>query len=254
MAAEPDPPAGGERPGAGEVPGARLLDLVATMDRLRRECPWTAGKTHRTLARFLIEEAYETLDAIEGGDPDELREELGDVLLQVVFHARIAAERPGGFTIDDVAAALNDKLVRRHPHVFAGAEVGGLEDIRANWNRIKAEERAAKRLAAPDGGAEPSVLAGVPFGQPAAQLSAELAKRAEAAGVPPEVMADDGEPGGRLFAAVLAERGRGGDPETDLRAAARRFDRRVRAAEAKARAEGLDPRSLSPEQWRAYWD
>ena len=107
--------------GSYDLPGARLLDLVEVMDRLRRECPWDREQTHQSLLHYLVEEAYETLEAIETGDTDHLREELGDLLLQVMFHARIAAEHPrrGGFTIDDVAAGIVDKLVQRHPHVFA---------------------------------------------------------------------------------------------------------------------------------------
>ncbi|WP_067972307.1 MazG family protein [Nocardiopsis trehalosi] len=230
------------------VPGHRVLRLVEVMDVLRRECPWDAGQTHETLAKYLIEEAYEALETIEEGDWATLRDELGDVLLQVVFHARVAEERGAdGFTIDDVADAIVDKLTRRHPHVFAGVEVAGADDVRANWEDIKAAERAA-------GGRDASVLDGVPFGQPAALLAYELQKRAERNGVPADLVADDGGPGGPLFAAVHAARSAGGDPEMDLRAAARRFDGRVRAAEARARADGRDPRRLSAAEWRAYWD
>ena len=112
--------------GSYDVPGARLLDLVTVMDELRRSCPWDQEQTHESLARYLLEEAYETLEAIEAGDHTHLREELGDLLLQVYFHARIAAEsdpEEGGFTIDDVAGGIVDKLVHRHPHVFAGLDV-----------------------------------------------------------------------------------------------------------------------------------
>ncbi|MFC3994841.1 YabN family protein [Nocardiopsis sediminis] len=230
------------------APGHRLPALVEVMDVLRRECLWDAGQTHESLAKYLIEEAYETLETIEQGDYALLREELGDVLLQVVFHARVAAERGAdGFTIDDVADAIIDKLIRRHPHVFAGTEVSGADDVRANWETIKAAERAGK------GRGDASVLDGVPFGQPAALLAYELQKRAERNGVPADLIGDDGGPGGTLFAAVDADRSAGADPEMDLRAAARRFDERVRAAEAAARAEGRDPRGLTPEEWRGYW-
>ncbi|TQN30328.1 XTP/dITP diphosphohydrolase [Haloactinospora alba] len=230
-------------------PGQGLLALVDVMDTLRRECPWDADQTHESLAKFLIEESYEALQTIEDGDYDTLREELGDVLLQVVFHARVAQERGGeGFTIDDVAEAVTTKLVRRHPHVFSDTAVNGTEDVRANWETIKAAERAEK------GQEDASILEGVPFGQPAALLSYELAKRAVRNGVPAELIGDDGGPGGELLAAVEAERQRGADPEMDLRSAARRFDQRVRAAEAKARADGYEPRSLTADQWRAYWD
>src|SRR3954465_1904585 len=103
------------------------------MDRLREECPWDREQTHRSLARYLLEETYEVLEAIESGDSDHLREELGDLLLQVCFHARIASEGPDGFDIDDVAAGITDKLVYRHPHVFAGLAVEDAEEVDRNW-------------------------------------------------------------------------------------------------------------------------
>lgn len=140
--------------GSWDVPGARLLDVVAAMDRLRSPggCPWDAEQTHASLAPYLVEETYETLDAIESGDLRHLAEELGDVLLQVVFHARVAADEPDGFDIDDVAGHLIDKLVRRHPHVFAtGADVpegiDSPEQVEQAWERIKSEERAAAGVA-----------------------------------------------------------------------------------------------------------
>ena len=129
-----------------DVPGARLLDLVTVMDRLRTECPWDREQTHRSLATYLLEETYETLEAIDSGDPDHLREELGDLLLQVFFHARIAAEAGDeGFTIDDVAAGIVDKLVHRHPHVFAGLEVADADEVNRNWERSRTGRRAAPR-------------------------------------------------------------------------------------------------------------
>ena len=122
----------------GTPQGHRLIALVEVMDTLRRECPWDSEQTHESLAKYLIEEAYETVETIERGDYDTLAEELGDVLLQVVFHARVAAERgPDGFTIDDVADAIIDKLVRRHPHVFSTTKVAGADEVRANWEAIK---------------------------------------------------------------------------------------------------------------------
>jgi XTP/dITP diphosphohydrolase len=235
---------------AAEVPehGARLLALIEVMDTLRRECPWDAEQTHASLAKYLIEESYEAVEAIEQGELNTLREELGDVLLQVVFHARVAEERGSeGFTIDDVAEAIITKLVRRHPHVFADTAVEGVDDVRANWETIKAAERAAK------GQQDSSVVEGVPFGQPAVLLSYELQKRAARNGIPEDLISADGEEGAELFAAVAEERRRGADPEMDLRAAARRFDARIRAAEAKARVDGRDPRELTPEEWRGYW-
>ncbi len=133
--------------GSYDLPGARLYDLVATMDRLRSPdgCPWDAEQTHATLAPYLLEEAYEAVDALEAGDLAALRDELGDVLLQVVFHARVAQERTDDtrFTIDDVAGAIVDKLVRRHPHVFGDVTVSGPAEVVRNWDEIKAAERAA---------------------------------------------------------------------------------------------------------------
>ena len=123
--ADPPLPAGAQLlHGSADLPGAHLIDLVATMDRLRVECPWDARQTHASLAPHLLEEPYEALEALESGDEQALREELGDVLLQVVFHARIAAERGDGtgFTIDDVADGIVAKLIRRHPHVFGGRD------------------------------------------------------------------------------------------------------------------------------------
>jgi len=220
----PDPP-----------PGARLLDLVEVMDRLRTGCPWDREQTHASLAPFLQEEAYEALEAIEGGDAAAIREELGDVLLQVVFHARIAAERTDstGYTIDDVASVLIDKLTRRHPHVFGGTSVAGAAEVTANWDAIKAAERAAR------GGGPASALDGVPAGQPALALAAALQRRARRAGAPPELadLSGDGEVsaiGVELFALAARCASEGRDPEQELRAAARAYRSRVRSWEQAA--------------------
>jgi XTP/dITP diphosphohydrolase len=218
-------------------PGDRLLDLVAVMSRLRRECPWDAKQTHESLAPHLLEESYEALEALESGDPDALREELGDVLLQVMFHAEVASERTDGtgYTIDDVAEGIADKLVRRHPHVFGDVSVSGADEVKQNWDAIKAAERAAK------GGGPGSVLDGVPFGQPALALAAQLQRRAERAGVPAELadLAEAGisfsEIGTELFALVARARAAGLDPELELRSAARAYRDRVQAWERGAR-------------------
>ena len=131
--------------GSHDLPGARLLDLVHVMGRLRRECPWTSVQTHESLAPYVLEEAQETFEALESGDTEHLREELGDLLMQVVFHAAVAAEGtpddPQGWDVDDVAAGITDKLVRRNPHVFGDAVVTSAEDVDAQWNRIKAAEK-----------------------------------------------------------------------------------------------------------------
>jgi MazG family protein len=183
--------------GSRDLPGAHLIDVVDTMNTLRTSCPWDRRQTHESLAPHLLEEPYEALDALESGDHQALREELGDVLLQVVFHARIAADRAaadGGYSIDDVADTLVAKLVRRHPHVFANVSVDSAEDVTRNWEEIKKAERAAKLAAAAASGAEspvasgaapqPSVLDGVAFGQPALSLAAQVLRRAARIGYP----------------------------------------------------------------------
>jgi XTP/dITP diphosphohydrolase len=207
-----------------KTPGAGLVELVAVMHRLRRECPWDARQTHESLAPHLLEETYEALEALESGDPAALREELGDVLLQVYFHAEIASERTDGtgYTIDDVARGIAAKLIRRHPHVFADVNVSGAEEVKQNWDAIKAAERRAK------GDGPGSALDGVPFGQPALALAAQLQRRAARAGVPGELAGLVGsEIGAELFALVARAREADLDPELELRAAARAYRDRV---------------------------
>jgi XTP/dITP diphosphohydrolase len=247
--AEPPWPEGAQLlHGSADLPGARFLDLVATMDRLRVECPWDARQTHESLAPHLLEEPYEALEALESGDEQDFCEELGDVLLQVVFHARIAAEREDGtsFTVDDVVDGIVAKLVRRHPHVFADVTVSGAEDVKRNWDEIKREEKRALALRRGDtgeGSEAPSALDGVPFGQPALSLAAQLQRRAARAGVPEELSLLDGYSGGadssdlgvdigrELFCLVVKAREAGRDPEMELREAARRYRDLVRAWE-----------------------
>jgi len=244
-----DLPAGAELlRGSADLPGAHLIDVVETMDRLRTGCPWDARQTHASLTPNLIEEPYEALEALESGDAEAFCEELGDVLLQVVFHARIAAERDDGtsFTVDDVADGIVAKLVRRHPHVFADVTVSGADEVTRNWDDIKREEKRlkAERLGVPVAGAvAPSALDGVPFGQPALALAAQLQGRAARAGVPEELAdlgaeddsgAADGsraDIGRELFQLVAKARAAGCDPETELRAVARRYVALVRAWE-----------------------
>jgi XTP/dITP diphosphohydrolase len=252
--------------GSRDLPGAHLLDLVSIMDTLRVSCPWDREQTHSSLLRYLLEEAYEAAEAIEAGDLAALREEIGDVMFQAFFHARIAAERPaadGGFTIDDVADTLAAKLVRRHPHVFGTARVSSAADVNANWEEIKKAERAAKAEAEGSVSGDavaPSALDGVPFGQPALSLAAQLQRRAQRAGIAvPAVSANgaaaragdaavpaDGagtgaatgtgeltgeRAGDALMALVARVREAGLDPELELRAAARRFADSVRERE-----------------------
>ncbi|MGH8825599.1 MAG: MazG family protein [Jiangellaceae bacterium] len=215
--------------GSYDLPGARLLDLVAVMDRLRSPggCPWDREQTHRTLATYLLEEAYETLEAIET-DPAHLREELGDLLLQVVFHSRLAEEHETDpWSVDDVAAGIVDKLVRRHPHVFGDAYAPTAEHVEARWDELKREEKQRS-----------SSMEGVPVALPALALAAKLIQRAEQAGVDvavPEITAhdvrDDISAGDALLGLAAAIRRRGIDPEQALRDAARRFAVAVRRAE-----------------------
>ncbi len=192
-------------------PGGRLLELVAVMDRLRTECPWDREQTHRSLARYLLEESYETLEAIESQDVAHLREELGDLLLQVFFHARIAAEAgPAGFDIDDVAGGIVDKLVYRHPHVFAGLEVADAAEVDRNWETLKAAEKQRD-----------SVLDGIPPTLPALAYADKVVGRLARTTSPSEVSGAGASVGERLLALVREARDEGLDAEQELRAAVR---------------------------------
>ncbi|MFD5098560.1 nucleoside triphosphate pyrophosphohydrolase [Streptomyces albidochromogenes] len=211
-------------PGSYDLPGARLLDLVQVMDRIRLECPWSSQQTHKGLAKYGIEEAYELVEAIEDGDREELREELGDVLLQVVFHARIAQEgRPEDgeepFSIDDVAGTIVEKLIHRHPHVFGDDTAETPEEVKEHWLRTKAIEK--QRESATDG---------VPLGQPGLALAAKLSSRARNAHLEVPLPTGEGIGYELLAMAVRAERA-GVDPEAALRAAARTYRDAIRAAE-----------------------
>ncbi|HEX2026357.1 MAG TPA: nucleoside triphosphate pyrophosphohydrolase, partial [Actinomycetota bacterium] len=140
--------------------GDRLLDLVRVVARLRAPdgCPWDRAQTHRSLRRHLLDETYELLDAIDGGDPGRLKEELGDLLLQAVFHAQLASD-DGTFDVDDVAEVTVEKLIRRHPHVFAGVDADTPDQVYANWERLKGEEGERKPVDAEMPGTAPSLLA-----------------------------------------------------------------------------------------------
>ena len=212
-------------PGSYDLPGARLLDVVATMDRLRSPggCPWDAEQTHESLMTYLVEETYETIEAIETGDRDHLREELGDLLLQVVFHSRIAAEHTEApWSVDDVAGDIVDKLVRRHPHVFAGTVAGRCTAAtsRPTWETLKSAEKGRA-----------SAVDGVPMGLPALSLAAKLIHRAEMHGVPLDALPSDNSVGARLFAIVHEARLLGLDAEAELRERIRSFIASVQLAE-----------------------
>jgi XTP/dITP diphosphohydrolase len=200
--------------------GSELLRLVEVMDRLRSPggCAWDAEQTHQSLIKYLLEESYEFIDAIESDDRAGMREELGDVLLQVYFHSRIAQDHPTDpFTIDDVAGAIADKLIGRHPHVFAGLEVSGTEEIIENWEAIKAKEKGRT-----------SPIDGVAMSQPALPLVSKLIYRADKYGAPldlPEYQSDKEateESVGQALASVIAWAYKHEiDPELALRAQAR---------------------------------
>jgi XTP/dITP diphosphohydrolase len=206
--------------GSWDPPGARLLDAVAITDRLRSPGgdPWKQAQTHRSLARYLLEEAYEAYDAIVDGDLDSLREEIGDVLLQVILHARLAEELPEErrWTIDDVAADFVDKMIRRNPHVFADVEVASVDEVLENWERIKREEKARR-----------SILDGIAWSQPALTLVTKVLARADRVGVPVSVppspipVPDPDSLGAALLSLAAAAHATGLDPEAALRHAVR---------------------------------
>ena len=198
------------RPGSPRDGGRpALLDLVEVMDRLRRECPWDKEQTHRSLAKYLLEETYEVLEAIDTGDRGHLREELGDLLLQVYFPARIASEEADGFDVDDVARGIADKLVYRHPHVFAGLAVADADEVEANWEALKAEEKQRS-----------SPVEGVPLALPALAYADKVVGRLERSGHPVHVEPAGGI-GDELLTLVLRARAEGLDPEQELRDAVR---------------------------------
>ncbi|HEX4836709.1 MAG TPA: nucleoside triphosphate pyrophosphohydrolase [bacterium] len=265
-------------------------ELVAIMARLRGPggCPWDREQTHASLRPYLLEETYEALEAIDDGAPDRLREELGDLLLQVVFHAQMAAEA-GAFTINDVVASLAEKLVRRHPHVFGEAQVSGAEGVVARWDAIKDEERAQARAshdgslhrgqdgtggAAADG---QSALDGLARTLPALMLAQHMQARAARAGFtwpdlhaaivkireelteleraaasgPPEDIAD--ELGDLLFTAANLSRYLGLDGELALRAASAKFKDRFTRLEAAARKAGRRLGEYTPDELHSLW-
>jgi len=202
-----------------------LQRLVAVMSRLRQACPWDAQQTHRSLVQYLIEEAAETVEAIESGDQDHLREELGDLLLQVIFHAEIAAEADPGFDVEDVARGIADKLVARHPYVFATAEVPG--DLHFTWEQRKAVEKGRT-----------SALQGIHEQLPSLARAHKIISRARSRRVDlelPDAPVTEDQVGAELLALVARAQAHGVDPDQALRDAVRQLEQRVRQAEAAAR-------------------
>jgi tetrapyrrole methylase family protein/MazG family protein len=243
--------------------GRRLLDLVKVMARLRGPggCPWDREQTHETLARHLLEEAHELLDAIDRGDSDAIRDELGDLLLQVVFHAQMASEDER-WDVDDVARRLVEKLVHRHPHVFGDVEVSGPDEVLTNWEKLKAEEGASARAAVDDD---------IPATLPALARAAKVQRRAAGWGfewrtsqaaltalreeveelASAAAAADiEGEIGDVLFATVSLARKLGIDAETALRRTTRAFSDRYEQVMATAAERGLDVASMGDEDLR----
>ncbi|GAA2743251.1 nucleoside triphosphate pyrophosphohydrolase [Terrabacter aerolatus] len=215
----PEPPDVELLIGSYDVPGARLLDVVAVMDRLRSPggCPWDAEQTHASLVPYLLEEAHEAIEAIESGDPEHMQEELGDLLLQIVFHSRVAQEHPSEpFGIDDVAGGLVDKLVRRHPHVFSDIEADTPDAVEANWETIKAAEKQHRT----------HPLEGVPTSLPALARAEKYVSRLHRAGrddLVETAVAADGL-GARLLDLVRRARAEGVDAEAALRETLRQLE------------------------------
>jgi len=212
--------------------GSELQRLVEVMDRLRSPggCPWDAEQTHESLVKYLLEESYEFIDTVDAQDREGMREELGDVLLQVYFHSRIAEDHPTDpFSIEDVARAIADKLIRRHPHVFEGLEVSGTDEIIDNWEEIKAKEKGRA-----------SALDGAALAQPALPLVEKLLYRAEKYKVPvalkkyeSEQQATNESVGEALASIIAWARDNEIDPENALRLYGRQIAEQIKAAESR---------------------
>jgi ATP diphosphatase len=252
---------------------ARLLQIMAALRTPGTGCPWDLQQDFSTIAPYTLEEAYEVADAIARGDLTDLREELGDLLLQVVFHARMAEEQ-GAFEFGDVVEAITAKLLRRHPHVFGDLKGATVDQVNANWERIKAEEKAERGGPAKPGGA----LAGVPVALPALtralKLQAKAGKvgfdwndpmavlakiREEAAEIEAEIASGErakaaAEVGDLLFAVVNLARHLDVDPEAILRATNQKFERRFGAIERALAAQGKAPQDTTLAEMDALWD
>ena len=252
----------------------KLVDLV---ERLRGPggCPWDREQTRETLKPMLIEEAYEVLDALDSSDPTELKEELGDLLFQVLFHARIADER-GEFHLADVIDRLHEKMVRRHPHVFGNADLKTAEDVLRNWEDIKANEKGMRSSSSPD--SAQSILDGLPTRLPALHQAYQMTAKAARVGFDwsrlddillkvreeadelAEAQRDSrtadlpGEVGDLLFVAVNVARFLGIDPETALRRSNEKFSRRFRFVESRIKSQGRELKNATLAEMDALWD
>lgn len=255
-----------------------MQSLVETIWRLRQPdgCPWDRKQTHASIGKNMIEEAYEALDCIEAGDEAHLREELGDVLMQVVLHAQIAADA-GAFTMADVARDINDKLIRRHPHVFGERSADSADEVLAIWDSVKLAEKGAKDADAAEAGERPEgLLEGVPRSLPALMEAQKVSRKAASAGFEWETVADvwdkvaeeraefeaeapgtaerELEFGDLLFALVNVARKEGIDAESALRASTAKFRERWVAMENAAYEGGVALESLTTEQLNSLWD
>lgn len=255
-----------------------MQSLVETIWRLRQPdgCPWDRKQTHESIGKNMIEEAYEALDCIEAGDEAHLREELGDVLMQVVLHAQIAADA-GAFTMADVARDINDKLIRRHPHVFGGRSATSADEVLAIWDSVKLAEKGAKDADAAEAGERPEgLLEGVPRSLPALMEAQKVSRKAASAGFEWETVADvwdkvaeeraefeaeapgtaerELEFGDLLFALVNVARKEGIDAESALRASTAKFRERWAAMENAAYEGGVSLESLTTEQLNSLWE
>ena len=267
-----------------ETPGEWFEKLVAVQARLRAPggCPWDREQTHESLRTYLIEEGYEVLEALESGNDAKFAEEMGDLLLQIVFHSQMAQER-GGFTISDVIREIHDKMIRRHPHVFGETHAKDSAEVLRNWEQIKAEERLSKgetpgKRSGNRGPKEASLLDGVSRALPATLEGFQLTRKAsrigfdwENAGGIFEKMGEETrelqnaldareqtkveeELGDLLFAAVNLARFLKVDPEIALKKANTKFSRRFRTMEKLAREGGREFKNLPREEMEALWD
>jgi nucleoside triphosphate diphosphatase len=251
----------------------RLLEIMAALRTPRTGCPWDLAQNFSTIAPYTLEEAYEVADAIARGNLADLKEELGDLLLQVVYHARMAEEQEA-FDFGDVVQAITEKLIRRHPHVFADEDLATPQDVEGLWERIKAQEKSGNETAGPQG-----ALTGVPVALPALTRALKLQARASKVGfdwndpravlrkireetdeIEAELDRDEMDPaataaeiGDLLFAAVNLARHLNADPEAVLRQTNRKFERRFAAIESDLAARGRSPQDATLEEMEALW-
>ena len=251
-----------------EQHGQTLTRLVEIMQRLLAPdgCPWDREQTLQTLRPYVIEEAHEVVEAIDGGSPTDLREELGDLLLQIVFQAELARAK-GWFGPDDVVGAICDKLVRRHPHVFGDAVVRDAEEVLANWEVIKAEEKRGRGVLEGVPAALPALLRALRIGEKAARVGFDWPDSAGARAKVDEELREldealaggdksaiEHELGDVLFALVSVARKADVDPEAALRGTLARFGERVRAVELAVAAKGEELSAQAPEELDRLWE